>query len=97
MADKDKRLTKEQRDTFINWINSKAKNHDCPVCGENDWRVGSQVIHSMTENYFSTGTVYPQVFLSCNNCAFVRYFMAIQAGVVEKEDNESKSEEDSDG
>ena len=99
MPDKSKKLTSEQREVFVNWINSKAKNHQCPVCGENDWRLGDHVIHALAQEPLVEGRVYPQVFLSCNNCLFVRHFLAIPMGVVEKVDEEemAESEEDSDG
>ena len=97
MADKSKKLTSQQEDEFIKWINSKAKNHQCPVCQENSWEVGDHVIHVLAQQPLVEGVFYPQLFLTCKNCAFVRYFMAYATGVIKKEDETPKSEEDSDG
>ena len=97
MTDEDQPLTQEQKDKFVAWLNAKATNHNCPVCGVNDWFLGNHVIHAPIENTFTTGTVYPQVFISCNNCAFIRNFMAVQVGIVERDADESKTEQAVDG
>lgn len=99
MSDDSKQLTSKQQELFVDWVNSKAKNHQCPVCGENNWRVGEHIIHALAQEPLQAGKVYPQVFLSCNNCAFIRYFMAKTIGLFDMEEGnvESEVEEVSDG
>lgn len=101
MPDESRPLTQKQRDKAINWINSKTKDHKCPVCGHDQWHLGPDIINAIPQGkqVLLAQPVYPQVFIVCTNCYFVQYFMAVAMGVVDEEEDtmNQKSEEISDG
>ena len=71
---------------FVKWLNSRTNEHHCPVCQKNDWSVGDYFIHGVLFSprqppSMAGGSAYPIVFLVCNHCAYIRQFMAIQAGI----------------
>ena len=81
MPDRDGRLDQSDHDKVLAWLNDKAVNHDCPVCLENDWTIGDDLV--LLTPWSSTGAGYPMVFLVCNRCAHVRQFMAWRMGLVD--------------
>ena len=71
---------------FVKWLNSRTNEHHCPVCLKNDWSVGDYFLHGVLFSphqppSLAGGSAYPIVFLVCNHCAYIRQFMAIQAGI----------------
>ena len=38
------------------------------------------------------GTIYPQAIIVCDNCAYVRYFMAVPIGLTEDDQPEDNSD-----
>ncbi len=102
MPDKDGKLTKAENDKIIAWLNEKGKNHACPFCAQNTWGI-PDYLHSGSA-YHGPGRVggmsYPQVMVACNNCSYIRTFMAIPILGMEafeppkkEEATEKKSEE----
>ena len=84
MPDEGGRLTAEDRQAILKWLQAKGRNHDCPVCTSNKWMIGDHVIagHVHASDPRAVGReAYPQVMLVCTNCAHVRYFMAVPMGV----------------
>ncbi|MFW5679095.1 MAG: hypothetical protein ACOC3D_02425 [Pseudomonadota bacterium] len=85
MPDTTGRLTAEDRQLILNWLKTKGRHHDCPVCGTNKWMIGDHLIAGRVHG-LDPKTVareqYPQVVLVCNNCAHTRYFMAVPLGLV---------------
>ncbi|WP_269581217.1 hypothetical protein [Roseibium sp. Sym1] len=85
MNGKTKKLSSQDKERVITWLNQKGKNHICPVCGENNWVVGDHLLNGMA---FSGGKMilggpsYPMVFILCSNCAYTRQFMAKPIGLV---------------
>ena len=101
MPDHDGKLTDEEREKAVAWLNEKTKNYECPVCGTNNWAIGQHIIQEdiyRGGNVIVGGSVYPTVFVVCTNCAYVRHFMAIQMGVIDpkrpKEERAPKSEKE---
>lgn len=102
MPDSDGKLTNEEQEKIISWLNEKGRNHACPVCNENTWRVGE---HLLKGPVYSTklvigGLTYPQFFVICTNCYHVRPFIAIPViGPIEstKPEGEKKKEKKKSG
>lgn len=88
MAGINGKLDHDQRRKFIEWINEKAVNHNCPVCNHNNWTTGPQLVTPMTHadsGIMIGGASLPMALLLCNNCAFVRHFAAIPIGLIATE------------
>ncbi len=80
MPDKDGKLTAAEKATVSAWLNTKGKNHNCPVCATNVWSIGDHLLFGMPfygGGLRVGGAAYPQVFLVCTNCAYTRHFMAV--------------------
>lgn len=80
MPGNDGKLTPDEIQTIIAWLNAKGGgNRPCPVCNNPGWSVGS---HLVTGTIFRSGglmlggEVYPQFFVTCTNCFYTRHFMA---------------------
>ena len=79
-------LNRAAKQRFVKWLNSRTNEHNCPVCQKNDWSVGDYFMHGVLFSLrqppaMAGGSAYPIVFLVCNHCAYIRQFMAIQAGI----------------
>ena len=98
MPDKDGKLTPSERKTIVTWLTEKGVNTTCPSCGHDDVFIGNHAISSPIHrggNIVLGGITYPQIFVSCNNCYFTRYFMAVPMGLsFDSGEEESKKEED---
>jgi hypothetical protein len=85
MPDQNGKLTAEDKMKAIEWLNSKAKFHNCPSCGANNWTVGDDLLNLLPYTGGSMligGPTYPVAFLVCNTCAYVRQYMAIPMGIL---------------
>jgi hypothetical protein len=84
MPNADGKLTPAEIETFRLWLNQKQRNHNCEVCGENNWGLGEHLLHGQIftgGGLVVGGTTYPQAFIVCNNCAHIRLFMAVPIGI----------------
>ncbi len=95
MANQDTKLSKEQQGKLIRWLSEKGVEHNCPVCQENNWTVGDQLIraavHTPGVNVLG-GPSLPMAYMLCNNCMYIRQFAAIPIGLLEVEKPEDKSD-----
>jgi hypothetical protein len=85
MPDKDGLLSEAERNRIAAWLGEKGRNHACPVCGENAWAIGAHLISGKVHlggNLGFGGPTYPQAFIVCGNCAYVRAFMATAMGIL---------------
>ncbi len=97
MPDADGKLTEEEKQTIIAWLNQRGKNHACSVCQENSWTVGDHLLFGMVDRRGAAslgGAYYPQFFLSCNNCYYTRHFMAAQVLGLKKTEPKEKAEKE---
>jgi hypothetical protein len=65
------------------WVNSKAPNLRCPVCGTSNWNVPELVAAPIFQNggiYF--GSVVPLIPLVCTNCSHTLLFAAAMMGLL---------------
>ena len=102
MPNEDVKLSEGQKAKFKKWLNDKGKNFPCPFCQENSWTIPDHLIEGLRfsgKGLQIGGSSYPQVVLVCNNCAYVRYFMAVRIGLLDGEQQEEDTEpkEKSDG
>lgn len=88
MPDKNGVITDAENAKIVAWLNKKGVNHSCPICNQNDWSIGSHVISSnvhIANGVMLGGPSYPIVFTVCNNCAYVRQFMAVPMGLLSED------------
>ena len=74
-------LSKSDRDKIVEWLRSKTKSGTCPVCQTQRWTVGAHLLHGQIATpgggiIFGGGN-YPLAFVVCDNCFYVRTFMAV--------------------
>ena len=84
MPDASGRLTPEDRNLVMHWLQSKGRNHDCPVCKTNRWMIGDHLVNGLVhapDSRLPPRENYPQVVLVCSHCAYTRYFMAVPMGL----------------
>jgi len=91
MPDQNGKLTPEEKQKFVAWLNAKTKSHQCPVCDTNGWTVADHLIDARPHTgggLVVGGTTYPSAILVCNNCAYTRQFMAVPIGLLSSPDDE---------
>ena len=75
------------REKFINEINAKWKNKKCPMCNQNNWNIGSQLVAPMslsdTADIQIGGEVMPLVPVTCMNCGNVLFVNALIIGALD--------------
>lgn len=63
---------KLNREKLIETINKKWKTKTCPMCGENNWNIDSDMMAMMRvdeeKNVQLGGRMIPLVALTCNEC-----------------------------
>lgn len=77
-------IDQEQLNKLQSWLNSKGVNPNCPACGHSKWTVGDVIAAPVFAGggFNIGGPTVPMVQVICNNCAYVRLFAAVPAGVV---------------
>lgn len=93
-ADAENELSAKQLSKLKEWLDEKTKNIGCPVCGNQTWSLGTHLldwpVYDMKKRTQGAGG-YPQAFVACTNCYYVRSFMAAPIGIAEP-DGEAGSE-----
>lgn len=87
-----KALSKEQGEKAIAWLTERGALRECPICGTNQWSVGSPI--AMVPLYgvdngepsFYLGGGLPLVPIHCSKCAYVRFHNAISMGLAESDE-----------
>ena len=89
MPERSGKLSQEEQDKAIKWIADHwTTKSPCPVCGTHGWTLMDHVVHmpayqpGLSVVNLVKVTVYPQLLLQCNTCAYTMAFSAIRAGVV---------------
>ena len=76
---KDILLSSEQIEVITTWIQDKAPNFRCPICGHDHFTISDRlivgVIHGGKVHFGSQ--YYPELLVYCNNCFNVQQFLAV--------------------
>lgn len=92
MAEDATALSLEKRKKLVDWVNRHSKNPHCPVCLSANWAVGEHLISgsvfSPNGGLMLGGVSYPQAFVVCQTCSYVRQFMALPIGLVEEPESD---------
>lgn len=78
-------LTPDQKEKVLSWLNEKATNKNCSMCGQNNWTIGPDFVHLPVHTpgqMVLGGSTYPMVFIVCNNCSHTVSFMAVPLGIL---------------
>lgn len=80
------KLSPEQRQTFLNWMSSKAPLiGKCPLCNAREWSLIEEIIELRPFHGGSMvvgGPTYPNVGVICNNCGNTQLVNAVVSGVL---------------
>lgn len=84
-------------DKLINHLNEKWKSQPCPMCGSNSWNV-SDKIYELREFHdgnlvIGSGSIFPVVPVSCNNCGNSIFVNALMSGAIEKSNVEPNNKD----
>lgn len=89
------KLSEEQRNKLIHFLNTKRISPNCQICNSNSWGV-SDTIFEMREfqggNLILGGNqnIFPVIPVSCNECGNTIFLNAIIVGVLETQNKGSK-------
>lgn len=77
-------LSQAEQQRVQSWLNTRGRQHSCPVCGANNWSIGDVVSAPIYTNggVQLGGPSVPMVQLVCSNCVYVRLFAAKPIGLV---------------
>ena len=94
MPDKDAKLTEEEKKDAIDWIEHRAPNLTCTVCGQKHFTIGEHAVSTLIhggKGFILGGSAYPQIMVICTNCGHTIHFNAVLMGIFKRE--ETKGEE----
>lgn len=91
MPDQQGKLSREEYDEAVAWLNEKIKRAGrCQVCeGEPTLVLGNKIGNLL----IASGGAYPVLVLICPTCGYFRLHGAMRAGIVKKEGQEGQKEE----
>lgn len=84
MADEYGKLSDGDRRQVELWLSHPDHNHNCPICSVNGWVLSGHLLKgtAYSRDTLLMGSIsYPMVMLSCDNCGYVRTFMAEKVGI----------------
>ena len=91
MSESNEKLSEADRNRIAQWVDKRAGESKCNVCGHDLWVVGSHLlegrVYSRTSPTAAEAT-YPMAFVVCANCHHVRHFMAMGMGLEFFEEDE---------
>ncbi|WP_069132499.1 hypothetical protein [Rhodohalobacter halophilus] len=78
-------ITKQQEIRVQNWLNERAPNSTCTMCGSKKWIIGDILAPTVTFHGKSvdiSGDSRPMVQVICGKCAKVNLFDASMIGLI---------------
>ena len=97
LAAEQQRLSESDSQKILAWLKDKTKTPKCPVCHSQRWTVGPHLLHGQIYNpagaFIIGGSSYPQAVVVCDNCFYVRTFMAVPLGLDATSDPEDEGGE----
>lgn len=100
MPDQEGKLTTEERQRIIAWLEQYPKSVDakCPVCGSETWMIAERLVQPVTLGTGVSlqlgGPGYPMVLLISNPCGYTRFLNAVMIGGLLPPAAESKKNPD---
>lgn len=92
---------KAGQERMVQWLNEKwVQAKTCPICTSNQWSVSEEPLELRPfkrGGLVIGGPVYPLYSLTCRVCGNTLLFNAVVAGVVTKQEEESKAAADDAG
>ena len=87
MPDKDGKLTKEEKQKTIDWIEERklGEGPHCPVCGTNHWQIADHLVAPSIhtgEGLLLGGPAYPHVMVICRKCSNTLFLNAVMMGIL---------------
>ena len=95
MPNEPRKLSKDEKKKFKEWLVSKNAINQCPSCGGKRWAIGDYIVSSMTISDGKSnigGTLYPTAFVFCRNCFYVMNFLSVPIGLHIGESPEDSSD-----
>ncbi len=93
MPDAAGRLTDDEQQSILNYLNERAPSLRCSACGARSFQLVEHVVEYRPFSGGSLrlgGVVYPIVMLTCTNCGHFLTFSALKVGVKLNESTESE-------
>lgn len=88
-------MYKLNKDKFLQEINAKWKNKNCPMCGSNNWNVDAHTVTVMKLDEHGGialgGEVMPLVPLTCMGCGNVLFVNPIVIKALDTVDEEKEN------
>jgi hypothetical protein len=85
-------MFKLNQDRFLQEINNKWANKNCPMCSKNNWNIDPNMVTALrlTENGGVSlgGNMIPLVAVTCLNCGNVVFVNPLVINAVDKDDKE---------
>ena len=85
MADKQGKLSQEEKQRIRDWLVAREAKQPCPICGHNQWAIGDTLALAqqyVREGGLMIGAGYPAAVVLCQRCTFMRWHSAIAIGLV---------------
>ena len=81
-------MEKASGEEIVEFLNSKWKGKECPLCGENRWSVTDTVFELREYNggALRPGPIIPVIPVTCANCGNTVLISAISTGLLEDKD-----------
>jgi hypothetical protein len=91
VPDSQGKLSPEEKDVVVAWLNAHWSNNGCPFHGPTVWEVGDAIATSAFagtggglpgSGFVLGGLTYPLIVVTCQICAFTVLVNAIKLGIV---------------
>ncbi len=87
-------MVKVKEDVLIKNLNEKWSNKNCPMCGNNNWTVGKNLVTAVriseTGGIELGGSVMPLIAVTCNHCGNVIFINPLVIQAMEVPTNEEE-------
>ena len=87
-------MDKTKLDNFVNSLNERKGNKQCPICQNNDWNIGDKLTELREYqggDLHLGGQIYPLIVFTCKVCGYTLLYNAIIAGVIDPKNNDKTS------
>jgi hypothetical protein len=94
MAYEDYKLSKEQLDAAIGWINQHWKGkQECPICGSDNWHLSEHfvtpVVITPQQGVNFGAAAYPHIIMTSAPCGYAIFINAVVAGIYKRPEDKT--------